>query len=60
VNGDGLVGLVRNDVNEELGLDFEGGLVGETHETDLVDGIRSVGDQLTEENLRAGGERKGR
>merc|ERR1719420_2032950 len=50
-DGERVVGLVGDNVDEELGLRLELCLVGEALEPDLVQGIGRVGDELTQENL---------
>jgi len=50
-DADGLVGFVGLDVDEELLLCLEDGLVSQTLVTDLVKGIRGVGNQLAQEDF---------
>ena len=50
-DGQALVVLVGDDVDEQLGLGIELGLVGEGLVTDLVKSVRGVGDKLTKEDL---------
>ncbi|KAK2983574.1 hypothetical protein RJ640_023108 [Escallonia rubra] len=50
-NGQGLIGLVGHDPDEELGLGVELGLVGEALEPNLVEGVGGVADELAEEDL---------
>lgn len=50
-NGESLVSLVRNKANEELRLSIELALVSQALEPDLIQSIRSVANELTEENL---------
>mmetsp|Transcript_28972 Transcript_28972/g.61126 ORF Transcript_28972/g.61126 Transcript_28972/m.61126 type:complete len:729 (-) Transcript_28972:69-2255(-) len=53
----GVVGLVRDDVDEELRLGLELALVREPLEADLVQGIGGVRNQLSEEDLLVAVER---
>merc|ERR1712017_39494 len=49
--GEGVVALVARDVDEEVLLGLEELGVGQALVTDLVEGVRRVGDQLAEEDL---------
>ena len=51
LNGEGVVGLVGDELDVEVGLGVQNGRVGEGLVTDLVEGIGGVGDQLTKEDL---------
>jgi len=51
LNGEGVVGLVRLDDDLELGLRVQHALVRKGGIADLVNGIASVGNELTQEHL---------
>ena len=53
-DGQGLVLLVRNDVDAQILVGVKLGGVGESLIADLVQSIGGVGDQLTQENLLVG------
>lgn len=59
VEGEGVVRLVGDDVDEHLRLALEDGLVRQGLEANLVERIGGVGDELAKENL-CGGVREGR
>ena len=50
-DGEGLVGLIGDDLDVEVLAGVELGGVGEGLVTDLVEGIGGVGNQLTKEDL---------
>lgn len=50
-NGESLVSFVRNETNKELRLRVELALIGQTLESDLIQSIGGVADQLAEEYL---------
>jgi len=54
LDGQGGVGAVRNDLDEEIRLRLDLLRVGDGLVTDLIEGIGGVGDQLTEEDFLVG------
>mmetsp|Transcript_17764 Transcript_17764/g.57462 ORF Transcript_17764/g.57462 Transcript_17764/m.57462 type:complete len:716 (-) Transcript_17764:251-2398(-) len=54
LDGQGVVGLVGHNVDEQLGLGIELALVGQALEADLVERIGGVRDELAEEDLLVG------
>ena len=54
LDGEGVVGLVGDELDVEVGLGVQDGRVGEGLVADLVEGIGGVGDQLTEEDFFVG------
>jgi len=53
-DGDGLGGLVGDDLDVKVFFTLEDFAVGDGHEADLVEGIGGVGDKLTEEDFLVG------